>query len=1047
MLLNVGRILPAGNWRNRQVFRPLEKLGWKTSISMINLPLMSPRSTVLAFLWLVSSGLSWAQSPDASALAASFANPPDSARPWVYWTWIDGNITKEGITADLEAMKRVGIGGALILDVDQGAPHGPVKFFDAQWQDLFRHAISEANRLGMEINVNDGPGYYGSGGPWVPHDKAMQTVVQSETHIAGGNSWSGTLPRPTQAQEYRDIAVLAIPEAQRSRYQIPDFIMKALQWKAWVAYRGTQSAPLDATAPADAIIPFDRVVDLTSRMSPDGSLNWDAPAGPRTIIRFGHAWNGHIVGPSPRGESGPETDKLDKSATDLHFKAFVDRLNQIAGPEGKGALVATHIDSWEGGGQDWTETMRDEFKKRRGYDPVPYLPILTGRVLGDLQFTERFLFDLRMTVSELMIENYSAEYQRLANAAGLRNTFESYTTIANDLDNAEYVDEPMAEFWTPNGQGMDFHPTIKSMSSAAHINGYSVVGAESFTSGSREKFLWTPAMIKSIGDDAFAGGVNRFVFHRYAAQPFLNPKPGMQMGPWGLHYERTNTWWEFSGPWHRYLARCQYLLRQGTFVGDVLKLESEEPLHRFQMIPLTGFDYDACGPATFLKGSARGGRFAFPSGASYRLIVLPSTPTMSVGLLTRIRDLVQAGAAILGEPPQRTPGLGDYPNADKKLTALCDEIWGSDPSVTSRALGKGRVFRGMRPEQALAALGVSPDFTSDAGLKYIHRTVNGADVYFLSHAGADEILATCTFRTAGKQPELWNPETGGIAPLPAYSSTGGTTSISIPFQANGSAFVVFEKPADPASRIVNIEQNDVAIMTNGLFTPVPVGATPAMDLAKGEASESGPYQITTADGRTRRFNVAGSPNTVPLTGPWVLKFPAGWGAPPQVQLDNLISWSLSPDNGVKYFSGTATYSKTIPLPSLVAGQHIYLNLGRVQVMARVRLNGKDLGILWKPPFNIDITSAARAGDNALEIDVVNLWINRLVGDEQLPEDSARNTNGTLKYWPQWLLDGQASPTGRFTFSSWRLWGKDAPLQESGLIGPVTLSTTRAIPPQ
>jgi len=987
-----------------------------------------------------------ADAPDLATLATNFASPPDTARPWVYWTWIDGNVNKQGITADLEAMKRVGIGGALILDVDQSTPHGPVHFFDAQWQELFKYTIAEAKRLSMEINMNDGPGYYGSGGPWVPADKAMQTVVQSETHIKGPAHLSEMLAIPSPNKEYRDIAVLAVAEATQSKYQIPDFVMKALQWKAWVAYRGTQSAPLDAAAPADAIIALDQVIDITDKMDANGALTWDVPSGDWTIIRFGHAWNGHIVGPSPKGESGPETDKLDKTATDLHFDAFVKHLNVLVGPDARNTLVATHIDSWEGGGQNWTHAMRDEFKKRRGYDPIPYLPVLAGRVLVNLQISERFLFDLRKTVSELMIENYTAEFQRLAHEAGLRNTFESYTTIGNDLDNAAFADEPMAEFWTPNGQGLDFQPTVKSMASAAHLNGRAVVGAESFTSGNREKFLWHPATIKSIGDNAFCGGVNRFVFHRYAAQPFADSvKPGMQMGPWGLHYERTNTWWEFSGPWHEYLARCQYMLRQGLFVADVLKLESEEPLHRFQDMPLTGYDYDACGPDTFLRGNVSGGNFVFPSGMQYRLIALPDAATMTVGLLRHIHDLVQAGAAVLGEPPQQTPGLTDYPKADADLKKLADEIWGTDASVSDRAFGKGRVFRGIAIEQALARLGVMPDFTNNGGLKYIHRTRNGADVYFLSHAGSDAIVANCVFRIARKQPELWEAESGRMTPLRIYSTAGkDQTLISIPFEPDGSAFVVFRQDSSSRPRIENVTLNGLLVINHGLSVPLPPHAQTDFDLVTGDIRESGTYVFTDSDGVSRQRMVAALPAAVEVTGPWQLRFPSGWGAPPEINLEELMSWSQSSDNGVKYFSGTATYSKTLNLTPWRADQRIYLDLGKVQIMARVRLNGKDLGIVWKSPYRVEITAPARSGDNALEIDVVNTWVNRLIGDEQLPEDSDRNRNGTLKSWPQWLLDGNASPTGRFTFSSWRLWRKADALQESGLIGPVTVQTAERL---
>ncbi len=978
-----------------------------------------------------------AEPSEASSLAESFAAPPASARPWVYWTWIDGNVNKEGITADLEAMKRVGIGGAVLLDVSQSMPAGPVKFFDPQWQELFKHTIAEAKRLGLEINMNNGAGYYGSGGAWVPPDKAMQTVVQSETHIKGAAKWNGKLALPSKNKEYRDIAVLAIAETTKSKYRIPDFTMKALQWQTWVAYRGTQSAPLDAKAPDEAVIPLDRVVDLTSRMEPDGSLSWDAPDGEWTILRFGHAWNGHVVGPSRPGEAGPETDKLSKEATALHFNAFVKRLNDLVGPQGKEALTSTHIDSWEGGGQNWTPAMRDEFKKRRGYDLTPYLPILAGRVLGDLQISERFLFDLRKTVSELMIENYSAEFQRLAHEAGLRCTFESYTTIGNDLDNANFTDEPMAEFWTPNGQGADFYPTVKSMSSAAHLNGLAIVGAESFTSGGREKFLWHPAMIKSIGDDAFCGGVNRFVFHRYAAQPFLNAKPGMQMGPWGLHYERTNAWWDFSAPWHEYLTRCQYMLRQGTSTADALKLESEEPLRRFQHMPLVGYDYDACGPATFMRGVVNDGKFVFPSGAKYRLIILPDSPTMSVELLTRIRDLVQAGAAVLGEPPQRTPGLTDYPQADAELKKLVDEIWAADPTITERALGKGRVYRGVPPETALASLGVLPDFTNDSGIKFVHRSTNEAEVYFLSHAGAEAITANCTFRIVGKQPELWDPASGRITSLQAYSVNRNTTTVSIPFESNGSAFIVFRAAAEPRQRLTSVVWNGVETMENGVYHRLQPSDSAIFDLTSGDLRESGSYVLTTADGKTRHVNVPWLRSDT-VAGAWRLRFPSGWGAPAEVKLDELISWHLHPDDGVKFFSGTATYAKTLDIPAWPANQRLYLDLGKVQVTARVRLNGKDLGVLWKSPYRVDVTSAAKPGLNELEIDVANLWVNRLIGDERLPEDSKRNPNGTIKEWPAWLLEGKPSPTGRLTFSSWRLWNKDDPLQESGLIGPVTL---------
>ncbi len=1004
--------------------------------------------------WLLTGGVGHAQTvapakiaPTTQQLAQQFAQPPASARPWVYWTWLSSNVTREGITADLEAMKRVGIGGALILDVDQGTPLGPMKFMDADWQAMFKYTVLEAKRLGMEINMNNGAGYYGSGGSWVTPEMGMQSIVQSEVRVAGGQTWRGTLAKPGPGSDYRDVAVLAVGEpevAPTDRYKIADYEMKALQWYPWVAYRGIKNAPLDATAPAAAIIPRRKIIDLTAKMAPDGQLTWAAPAGQWTILRLGHQFNGHMIGPSPKGQGGPETDKLSKAATDFHFDHFVKQLNDLVGPAGRGTLVGTHVDSWEGGGQNWTPAMRAEFRKRRGYDLLPYLPVLTGRVVESLQITERFLWDVRKTVSELLVKNYAAEFQRLAHQQGLRFTFESYTTAANDLDVANYADEPMAEFWTPTGQGADFYPTTKSMASAAHLNGHAIVGAEAMTSTDKEKWLWHPAMIKKIGDDAFCQGVNRFVFHRYAAQRWAGvPAPGLQMGPWGLHYERTNTWWEWALPWHTYLARCQYLLRQGELVTDVLNLQPEEPLLRFQHVPIPGFDYDACGPDSFLKRAGmRNGRLGLANGPHYRLLVLTHNGTMTVPMLTRIRDLVRQGAAVVGTPPQATPGLTDYPKADAELKKLCAELWGPGAPVAERTVGKGRVFSGITPEEALAKLRITKDMAADQPVRWIHRTLGGDDLYFVANTTDQPVVAACDFRVTGKAAELWDAETGRTLPLAATATAAkDVTRLSLSFGPSGSYFVVFRQGGTAAPAITSLTRNGQPVASGG-------ATTPDIDFITGEIREPGTYVITTADGQRRQLAVPALPGPLAVSGPWQVRFQAGRGAPAEVKFNELTSWSQSAEPGVNYFSGTARYAKTLAIPAnlLAPGNRLYLDLGKVAVMARVTLNGQDLGILWKPPYRVDISPAAKAGDNQLEVQVVNLWPNRLIGDEQLPDDSERNKNGTLKAWPAWLLDNQPSPTGRLTFSSWRLWKKDEPLQESGLLGPVTVQAVRVLEP-
>jgi hypothetical protein len=342
----------------------------------------------------------------------------------------------------------------------------------------------------------------------------------------------------------------------------------------------------------------------------------------------------------------------------------------------------------------------------------------------------------------------------------------------------------------------------------------------------------------------------------------------------------------------------------------------------------------------------------------------------------------------------------------------------------------------------MSALNITPDFTSDAQINDIHRKIGDADVYFLSHAAANPVVARCTFRVVGKTPQLWDPESGRVMPIRAWSAEKEQTRISVPFDANGSAFIVFVAESDPQAHWVTMTCNDAPILSNGLDAS-PVGSPPNMALFRGELTAYGKYVLTNSNGQTTLIKV---PNykPIPVLGPWTVKFPDDSASQTTVEFNQLMSWSDSTDDRVKYFSGKAKYAKTLTLPTTKPNERLYLDLGNVQVMARVRLNGKDLGILWKPPYRVDITSASVVGENALEIDVVNTWVNRMIGDEQLPEDTSRNANGTLKDWPQWLLDGKPSPTGRLTFSSWRLWKKTDSLLESGLIGPVEVRVVQQI---
>jgi len=1038
-------------------------------------------------------------------LVRNFVNPPTAARPWVYWFWLNGNMTREGITADLEAMKRVGIGGVLIMEVDQGAPLGPAAFMSDSWRALFRHAVSEAQRLGLEINMNDDAGCNGSGGPWIKPEESMQKVVGSETNLTGPLSFTGSLaPPPTLAGYYRDIAVLGFPTP--GSYRIENIAGKA-------AYERQGNPPASETKlPPEMVIDPATLTNLTARMDANGRLTWDIPAGAWTVMRLGHTSTGVENAPAPASGRGLECDKLSAAGIEAQFAGMMARLIADVGNAAGRTLVATHIDSWENGAQNWTARMREEFQQRRGYDLIPFLPAMSGRVIGSLELSERFLWDLRQTVNDLLLENYAGRMEQLAQQHGLRLSIEAYGGPCDDIAYGGRADEPMCEFWIGGGA----FETCKEMASAAHTYGHPILGAESFTADDHEKWLQHPATIKALGDRAFCEGVNRFVFHRYAMQPWLNYQPGMTMGPWGLHYERTSTWWETSRPWHEYLARCQFMLRQGQFVADICYVQPEESPQGFVGHSRHGYDFDNCPAEVVLKRvTVKDGRIVLPDGMNYRLLVLPDTKAMTPALLRKVKELVAAGATVVGPTrPVRSPGLAGYPACDAEVQQLAQELWGG-----------GKIIADKTPEQVLARLSVPRDFAG-GNLRWIHRQTADMDIYFVASSRPQPTDVLAEFRVADRAPQLWSPETGRIELPVSLTQAGGVTRIPLHLEPSGSVFVVFQSggpafrpvdsathdgqpffPApeikgpvvitkaqygvlgdpkrtrdvraklqavvdagelnfqvarmaagdDPAFGVVKTleveytaggqplkasgqDPEDLSLQTTGGAEPVATLNRLADGRLQVEAREPGRYMLTSATGKIRQWEVTDLPAPVEISGPWELRFPPNWGAPAQLTLPKLISWSEHSDSGVKYFSGTATYRKTIQVPRAMLGgdRRLWLDLGNVQVMATVSLNGQDLGLLWKPPYRVDITRVAKAGDNALEARVVNLWPNRLIGDQQLPADSARNPEGTLKEWPQWVREGKPSPTGRFTFTTWELWKKDASPIPSGLLGPVRL---------
>ena len=658
-------------------------------------------------------------------LERSFASPPEGARPWVYWYFMDGNVTREGLHADLEAMKAAGIGGAIYLEVGIGIPRGPVAFMSPEWQRLFAYAVGEAKRLGLQIALGSGPGWAGSGGPWVEPGSSMQHLVSSEVSAVGPARFEAVLPRPqprapffgegTLTPElrqkwlgfYRDEAVLAFPSPEGNA-RLADADHKALYYRA--PYSSTPGTPprLDAPAdfdstPATQAIAAGKVVVLTDKLGTDGRLSWDVPPGKWTIMRFGRTSTGQTSRPAPAPGLGFESDKFSRAALDGHLEAYTGVLFKQLGPnfrDAGGGLTMLHFDSWEMGSQNWSPGFRAEFIKRRGYDPLPLLPAMTGYIVGSVERSERFLWDLRQTASELVIENHAQRLKEYAHQHGMTFSLEPYDmNPAGDLDLGAVADLPMGEFWS-RGYGFESEFSCFEAVSVGHTNGRRVIGAESFTADSRDAWLQHPASMKAQLDWALCAGINKFVIHRFQHQPEEGKLPGMTMGPYGVHWERTQTWWDMVPAFHKYMARASEMLRQGLPVADILYLTPEGAPQVFTppsdaltsgLPDRKGYSFDGCSPRTLIERAAvRSNRIVFPDGMSYRVLVLPQWETMTPQLLRKITQLAQDGATIVGSPPRKSPSLSNFPACDAQVRGLAARLWGQQPA---RKFGKGRVLR------------------------------------------------------------------------------------------------------------------------------------------------------------------------------------------------------------------------------------------------------------------------------------------------------------------------------------------------------------------
>jgi hypothetical protein len=794
-----------------------------------------------------------------------FQQPPRAARPQVLWMWMGDNVSSNGITRDLEALRDAGFGGATVFSladvctpwagIISNSPGPEVVTFTGPWWKLVHHAAGEARRLGLDFGVHNCAGYESSGGPWITPELSMQEVVWSETKVTGGTHFSGPLERakpdlrarqpfpvwnptngklekpevPARREFHRDIAVLALPAA--------------------------------------GVVSRKNVLDVTSKMSADGRFEWDAPAGEWIVYRFGHTTMGAMLQPCQWEAIGLECDKMSRAAVEFHLDHIIGEARRHLGDLVGNGFGYYHFDSYEAGTPGWTPRMSEEFQSRRGYSLTPFLPTLAKRVVGSEAETQKYQADFQKTIRDLYRENYFPVISRKLHEAGLQFMCEPYGGPWDITEVVPHVDRIMTEFWTGGGRYKPYEvaPTIAAVRAA----GRNLVEAEAYT-GSPGDSQWaeTPAWLKPIGDAAFGDGVNRLVLHRFTHQPFDDRwQPGLAMGQWGTHFDRTQTWWEYSRAWVQYLARCQALLQWGGIATN---------------------DFAA--------------------------------------------EAVSGGVA----------------------------------------------------------------------LKSIHRSDGTNDVYFAANLARTNGAATCSFGIAGKQPELWNPVTGGMRALPEFAVKDGRTLVPLEFAAAESCFIVFRKPAPPRPE------------------------TPAGALKN--------FRSLTPLGE--------------IAGSWQVSFDSQWGGPEKpVEFATLDDWTRRAEPGIRYYSGTATYTKTFDLPASqppTTNSQLFLDLGVVHELAEVRLNGKPLGVLWTAPWRVDITAAVQPKGNKLEIKVTNVWANRLIGDEQEPPDCEwgkgdRGFGGPLKAFPDWFVKGLPRPSsGRFTFTTWNYFTRDSVLVPSGLLGPVRI---------
>jgi hypothetical protein len=1044
------------------------------------------------------------------ALETGFITVPNSVQTSVYWYWISGNISKEGVIRDLEAMKKVGINRAFIGNIGMDeVPYGKVKMLSDEWWDILHTALKTATRLNIEIGIFNSPGWSQSGGPWVKPQQSMRYLTSSQVIVKGPVLFNQKLIKPNE--NFQDVKVIAYPVAddytadinilkpkfasapatdslanlfdgnnatgvnlkggqqfsveistqgpytvrsvvinttKRAVYlegdiqakvnadyvtvkhfaidrtnpelntgfmpygpanisipattatsfkvvftkvtsnsgltelklsavpMVENYMEKSLakMWPTphpfWTAY---QWAPQPNEASNYAIDPA-KVLDISAAMAADGTLNWKVPAGNWVIERTGMAPTTVTNAPAPPEGRGLEVDKMSKEHVAAHFNAFMGQiLKRIPAADRKTWRVVVE-DSYETGSQNWTDNLVAEFKQAYNYDPTPYLPALQGKVVGSQDMSDRFLWDLRRLIADDVSYKYVGGLREISHKNGLTTWLENYGHWGYPGEFLQYggqSDEIGGEFWSEGDLG-DIEN--RAASSSAHIYGKIKVSAESFTAAGAP-FGRYPAMFKKRGDRFFTEGINNTLLHVYIQQPEVHAAPGLTAW-FGVEFNRLNTWFFDMDVLLKYLKRCNMMLQQGQYVADVAYFIGEDAPKMIGVtdpaLP-TGYSFDYInGEVIKQKLAVKNGKLTLPNGISYSILVLPKLETMRPELLAKIKQLVQQGAVVLGPRPLRSPSLQGYPSSDKSVQDMAAELWGNIDGKTNKLnhYGKGMVISGMDMQEALNMLKVGADFKAAKSddVLFIHRQLKEGELYFVSNQKDVPVKFDAEFRVKGKSPELWNAISGSVRDLPSYQQTANTTRVPMQLAPLESAFVIFRKPA--------------------------------------------------AAGKSNRSNYPDALKTISITQPWMVSFDKTMRGPAQpVKFETLTDWAKSANNSIKYYSGTAYYRTIFNTGKVENGTNYIIDLGVARSIAKVFVNGQEMGGAWTPPYRVDITKALKAGENKLEIKVVNNWVNRLVGDSLMP---AGTRPTSVIYGPD--------PKGG--------------LQSSGLLGPVKIDVIK-----